>query len=71
MNGKRAKALRRALLTGETRYVEGRKGKTIAMKGGEPVEVEITGTVRAEGARRQYQAVKRNPKLRAVLLGVK
>ncbi len=68
MNGKKAKALRRALLDGDTRYVEGKKGKLIN-KAGE--EILITGTIVAEGARRRYQNVKRNKKLAAVLLGAK
>ncbi len=68
MNGKKAKALRRALLNGETRYVEGKKGKR---QGKDGAIVEITGTIVAVGVRRRYQNVKRNKKLAAVLLGAK
>lgn len=71
MNGRKAKALRKALLNGDSGYTEGPKGKKITTKNGEPIVNEITGTIQATGARRQYQSVKRDKKLRAVLLGAR
>lgn len=81
MNQKKAKSLRRALGfhpaaprdydTGQAKrkIVMGADGKPQMSPEGKPQLYVVTGTIKATGARRSYQAVKRNPVLTRHVLG--
>lgn len=72
MNGKKAKTLRRALgfhPNQPREYDAGKSSQRVYMDvQGKPQVRVVTGTIKATGLRRSYQAVKRNSVLTAAVL---